>query len=493
MREVGSLQLPTQRYCPSRSGRPAGGRGRTPWAAGLLVLLFLAAGWPAAAEEHAGGETADWHVTLDEVIRTALKNNRRLIDARLERKLQQLSLEQAEDRYRPKGSVGGSSRVRRDARHDTGVSAQSTLRVRTGGRFTLRWTQPVEGGADASGTYSLGFSQPLLRGGWSVETVPLRVARLNEESHVLSFRDTIAGVVVSLIRAWRSLTRAYRSLEISEAALGRARRQLEVNRALVQAGDMAERELLQSEADIANRELDLIQARNSLTSANFALIDLLDVESTRRVRPAASEPRVHEAPGVEEAIELALRNGPGYRSALLGLEIARLGLEQAENGRLWDLSLDVNATGRSGGSGSGVDYGAGVNLSVPLWDRSSRDSVTRARASVEQAERGLEELRQSIGIAVRQAVHDVEVGRRRTELAVRARELSEQKLEIERLKLREGLSSSFQLTRFEDDLVRAQNGEVEAKVSYENALTALDRILGTTLERWGIRVEQVRE
>ena len=188
-------------------------------------------------------------------------------------------------------------------------------------------------------------------------------------------------------------------------------------------------------------------------------------------------------PGVEEAITTALRNRPGYRRALLDAQSAKIGLEVAENERLWDLSLEVDATRRAGGA-EPTDYGARLNLAIPLFDDRPRVSALRARGDVLRSERALEELRQQIGIAVRQAVHDVEVGRRR-------RELAEQKLEIERLKLREGLSSSFRLTRFEEDLVRAQNAEVDAQVGYENALTSLDRTLGTTLERWDIRVEQV--
>ena len=101
------------------------------------------------------------------------------------------------------------------------------------------------------------------------------------------------------------------------------------------------------------------------------------------------------------------------------------------------------------------------------------------------------ELRQSMDIQVRQAVHDVEVGLRQIELARQALRLAEEKLAIEQSKLQQGLSSIFQLARFEDDLVRAQNAEVDALVDYENALTALDRTLGTTLETWGIAVEQV--
>ena len=462
-------------------------------AAWLLAPLLLGAGAAALADEPAGAKPLYWYLTLDDAIRIALRNNRNLLDARLGRDLDEHSLALAEDRYRPTARLGASSRAARDDTPTTDLSAETSLRVPTGGRITLRWSKPVDGGPDASDTYTVGFSQPLLRGRGAVDTAPLRRARLDEEGRVLAFRDTIVGVVDSTIRAWRGLTRAARELEIGEAALGRAQRQLEVNQALIRVGDMAPREILQSEADIANRELALVQARNGLTAANFALIDILDLESSVRVRPLEAEAEAVEraVPGVEEAIATALRNRLGYRRALLEAQAAKIGLEVAENERLWDLSFQVDATRRTGGGAEPTDYGARLNLAIPLFDRGPRVSAIRARGDVLRAERALEEQRQQIGIAVRQAVQDVEVGRRRSELARRARELTEQKLEIERLKLREGLSSSFRLTRFEEDLVRAQNAEVDAQVGYENALTALDRTLGTTLERWNIRVEQV--
>ncbi len=104
---------------------------------------------------------------------------------------------------------------------------------------------------------------------------------------------------------------------------------------------------------------------------------------------------------------------------------------------------------------------------------------------------GLAESRQSIRIEVRRAVHNVAVALRQIDLAGQARDLAERKLEIERLKLQQGLSSSFQLGRFEDDLVNAQRRELDAVVGYRDALDSLSRTLGTTLDRWGIAIEQV--
>ena len=60
-------------------------------------------------------------------------------------------------------------------------------------------------------------------------------------------------------------------------------------------------------------------------------------------------------------------------------------------------------------------------------------------------------------------------------------------------KLNLGLSTNFQLVDFEDDLVNVQNREVDAIISYLNALTRLDQTLGTTLETWRIDVDRTEQ
>ena len=460
----------------------------------LLVLLaspLLLAGLPAPGAAQEGGAER-LALTLDDAIRLALRNNRGLLDAQLQRTIQAFSLEVAEDRYRPTASIGSSARAGKEQDWTTDVVAETGLRVRTGGQVSLRWSKPLAGRDDTSGNVTLGFSQPLLRGfGVGVETASLRVARLGEKMSMLAFRETIASVVVATIQAWRGLVRAQRQLEIGEASLERAHEQLAINRKLIEAGQMAEREILQSEADVAERELGLIETGNGVTTANFGLIGILDIDSATAIEPVQRPAAARPVLSLQEAVEVALSRSPDHARALLDKEIAEIDLEVAENDQLWDLSLDTEASRGTGGGAEGIDYSAGLRLTVPLWDRGPELGLMGARAGVTQAERGLVELRQSMDIAVRQAVHDVEVGLRRIELARQALALTQEKLAIERSKLQQGLSSTFQLSRFEEDLVSAQNTEVDALVDYENALTALDETLGTTLDTWGITVEQI--
>ena len=466
-----------------------------PWLAAAVSLALAA---PAMGEEPAApvmGEgpvaagASELALTLEETIRLALGNNRTLVSARRRRETDKFSLEVAEDRYRPRARIGASTRTDNRSDSTAALSVGPSLRVPTGGEFRLQWSKPLAGAQERAGTWTLGFSQPLLRGfGPGVDTAPLRIARIRERRNVLGYRDTVARTVDSVIGAWRNMFRAYRAIAISGESLARAKNQLEVNHALIRGGRMAAREIIQTEAEVANRELELVESENRLSVANAALISILDVDDATRVRPV-EQALIVEAlrPEVQRSIETALRRRSDYLGALMDAEVAELDLRRAQNDRLWDISLDASVS--RGGSGEGRDYGVGLGLSIPLGDRSSELAELGARNGLRDAEIGLVELRQSIRIEVRQAVHAVAVGFRRIELARRSRELAEETLEIEQAKLAQGLTSTFRLTSVEDDLVRAQNGELDATIAYLNALTSLDRTLGTTLRTWGIDVE----
>ena len=276
---------------------------------------------------------------------------------------------------------------------------------------------------------------------------------------------------------------------IAREALERAQRQLEINRTLVEAGRMAPQDLVQTEATVANREYGLIDAENGLATANSRLVDILDLEEGARIEPSEEADIVPERPDLEQSMETAFARRMDWLRAELGVEFARMDLRIAENRQLPDLSLEASTSRR--GSDAENQYVVGFRLSVPLWDQEPRRALVRAKNNLRRAEMGLAESRQSIRIQVRQSVHNVAVALRGIDLAGEAQKLAVRKLEIERLKLQQGLSSSFQLDRFEDDLVNAQRRELDAVVSYRNALDSLSRTLGTTLDRWGISIEQV--
>lgn len=452
------------------------------WAAAAVLLVV---GASLAGGGHA--DASELTLTLDEAVRLALRNNRTLLSARHRREVQKLSLSVSEDRYRPRASIGAEVSDDGDGPATGDLSIGPSLRIATGGQLRLSWSTPLANRADREAAWTLGFSQPLLRGfGAEIDTAPVLLARIGERRNTLAFRDAIARVIESVVTAYRSVIRAHRAIAISRESLARAEKQLEINRSLVRAGRMALRELVQNEAEIANRELALVRSENGLRSANAALISVLDVDSATRILPVEGMPPIEQVRlDRDTSIETALANRSDFLGAVIDQEVAEIDLRLAKDRRRWDLALDASVSRGDGGE----DYAVGLGLAIPLGDRAPRLAEVRARNDLRDAGIALAELRQSISIEVGQALHDVEVGFRLVELARKARELAQEQVEVEQRKLAQGLTSTFQLTSVEDDLVGAQTSELDAGISYLNALTALDRKLGTTLRTWGIDAE----
>ena len=444
----------------------------------------------------------------------ALRNNRGLLGARLDRVVERFSLQVAENRFRPQVTVGPyveSTRTAPSADTGTaGLTSAVTLRVPTGGEFVVR----LDGGGSTGdvapesrwqSAIELAFRQPLLRGaGTEIDTAPVRIARVEERIAVLALGQAVTDVVSATIGRYRDYMRAEHRVAIRAGSLERARELLAVNELLVGTGRMAERDIVQTRADIASRELRLIAARNDLDAARLALTDILDVDSGTEIRLAdtltdTGNP-VPAPTDLERAVERALLHRPDYLRAVLGIRNAETRVAVAKDALRWDLSATLSARFTRSGETIGFggpgesDYGIRLDLAIPLSpaavDPDRREHVA-ASVALRKARNELADLRQRIDIEVRNAVREVELSRRQVALARTARELVDEKTEIEKEKLRLGLSSNFHLVAFEDDLVAAENSELDARIAWLNSLTSLDRTLGVTLERWNIELEEL--
>ncbi len=458
----------------------------------IVSVLCLWAPLPAAAQTSAAeddplGCTANvCDLRLKDAIGLALARNRLLLNSRLDREVQRFSLEVAEDRWSPLVTVGPfASRNRWD--NKAGVGVRPSLRVPTGGAFALSWDKTLSRKSDGSGSQTFSFSQPLLKGAWGgIDSATVRQARLEERIDILTFRQTAANLVVAVIGAYRTLIAAVREVEIGEASLERARKQLEATRALIGAGRVAAREAGRSEAAIANRELALVRARNRLETAQFALIDILELDSRVRIRPLEKLEGGQQDVAFAPTLKDALQDRVDYLQAELRVEISRIALTVARNNLLPDVALSFQWTHNDTGE---TDNLVRLDATVPLNDRTPALERLRARNALRKAERNVVELREMIGTALRQALNDVEAGLRLTDLAGDARALAERNLAVEEAKFGQGLSSTFEVAASEEELVRAEQAETDAILSWLNALTSLDRTAGRVLDRWGVRLE----
>ena len=262
---------------------------------------------------------------------------------------------------------------------------------------------------------------------------------------------------------------------------------------------MASVELVQSETAVANQRLTLRVAENSAETERLNLLLLLRLPEDLQIEPSETFDVKPAQSEIGELIAIAETNQPEYLRAQLNLRSANYSLDVGRDEQRWN--LDLVSSYRLAGEGanpgnvySGIgnldqgDYQVQLLFSVPLQDYRRKQVLVDAEVAWYQAWNTLTITEENLRVTVRRAQQDIETAWDSLGLAESALALSRKQLELEIEKQRAGKSSSFQVVSFENDLASAENRYVAAQIAYLNALTALDQLLGITLDRWGLQM-----
>lgn len=445
-------------------------------------------------------------LTLAEAVFIGLRDNRAIRGEYLQRVADRFALRVAESAFDPRLNIGATvSHARATGARGTTTTLGPvvTLATVTGAQFTFSWlnNQTNIRGQPGRASSGLGVNmiQPLLAGGGiEVATAPLRIARISEQASRLRLRGAVIDQVTEIILAYRALVQAQEQLRIAQESLTRARELLEVNRTLIAAGRLAQVELVQSEAALAQQELSLLGSQNGAEQARLALLLLMAVDPSTRIRAAerpAAEPATVDIAAASRAAE---GNQPGYLVRRLGLEVNRINLDLARNSRLWDVSLVAGAGQQAARADlfrtldalreARADFNIGLQVNIPIGVLSREQIEVNATVLLRQTELQIEQARDQLRAAVEDAVRQVDTQRRTAQAARRARELANAQLQAELARLQAGRSSNFQVVSFQSVLASTESAELSAVIAYSNALTNLDRVVGSTLDTWRIRL-----
>ncbi len=138
---------------------------------------------------------------------------------------------------------------------------------------------------------------------------------------------------------------------------------------------------------------------------------------------------------------------------------------------------------------SSPDYYVGLNLSIPFRNRVAKADQYRSELEYRQASLRKEQLRKQIRIEVRNAQYALEQSRARVESARKARDLAERTFEITKKEQELGSGSSYQTMTAQRDLSMSELDLVTAKTTYQKAKVELDRTTGATLEHNGVLIQ----
>ncbi|HZE88366.1 MAG TPA: TolC family protein, partial [Verrucomicrobiae bacterium] len=121
---------------------------------------------------------------------------------------------------------------------------------------------------------------------------------------------------------------------------------------------------------------------------------------------------------------------------------------------------------------------AQLTLGIPIGNRAAESNYTKQRLAREQTGVSYQSLEQAAIVAVGLAVRRVETDKKRIEAAEKNRILQEKTVEAEQKKFENGMSTSFQVLTFQNDLATARSAELNAKTDYRISLANLDSVIG---------------
>jgi outer membrane protein len=358
----------------------------------------------------------------------------------------------------------------------------------------------------------IAFSQPLLRDR-KIDAARQQyiIAKRNQESSELRFRESVVQTVASVKQAYWTLKATVSNVAVQQRSLELAEELARQNKVRVDAGQIPPLDLVQVEAEAAQRRENLIRANTTAEDAEDRLrrliMDPADGSFWRmRIDPVEEPTDRGSLPDVDTAVANALEGR--YDLARAGHELAnaRTNVEFLGNQKLPDVRLETSYRGsglggtqflRAGGFPGAVtgtrdrslgealgqafspDYptwSVGVTVSYPLGRSYEEASLARAEIERRQAAQRIASLQLQTAETVRQAGRQVRSTAERVDAARAGATLAQQRLDAEQRRFEVGLSTTFLVTQAQRDLLQAQVNLLQTTLDYESSVVNFEAV-----------------
>jgi outer membrane protein len=372
---------------------------------------------------------------------------------------------------------------------------------------------------DVTSRLSIGVNQPLLAGFGNLPNQRfMMVAKTNQKTAREVFLQQVITSTVQLENAYYDLASFQLNVELTAKSLAAVNELLGETKRQEALGTLSGLDVVTVESQVAASQRDLIVAQTNLQVQETTVKQLLSKRGDPELDAATivltdlmPEPRDADVPVVGGALSTAFANRSELREAGNNLQNQAIGIQYAKNNMMPSLSvfglyagsglrgdtpIVVGTTPTTpivagGAVGSlGQAFGAaypeaayGVSFGAAIRNRSAQADNIRSQLERNQLEVGLQSTRNQIKVQVQQSRITLIQGKEQVAAAREATRLAGLSLDAERIKLRNGLSTSYNVVLKERDLVTAQYAEVQASATYAKSLVAMDQAMGTTLER----------
>jgi outer membrane protein len=478
-------------------------------------------------------------LTVDDAVARALERNLDIRVERLNPRTFDFSIAALEAVYRPNFtslfSTQDSTQFSRSQTQGGSVITSQTYRGDVGYAQNVMW---------GGGSFSFGFNnsrldqsdafairnptinsslraqyiQPLLRG-FKIDNnrAQLQITRINQEISEITLQNRLTNTLANVRNAYWDLLYAIRATEVAQRSLELASKLVEDNRARVEIGTLAPIDIVQAQAEEANRRQALAAAVATRQTAELTLKRLIvsgtdDPLWKASINPV-DQPSILSTPiDLEAAVARALSVRTDVLTAQKNLQSTDVTLRNLVNQTLpaLDLTANYGLTGvggtqfiRQGLGGTVSDTIPGgyldalrnitgfdapqwslqLNLAYPIGTSAAQANHARAQLQRQQMEAQVKALELTVATEVTNAALTVQSGLERMQAATAARELAEKRLEAEQSKFEVGMTTNYQVVQAQRDLRDALNIELQAILNYNRALVDFERVQSVAISR----------
>jgi outer membrane protein TolC len=291
--------------------------------------------------------------------------------------------------------------------------------------------------------------------------------------------------------AYWSLWTARKLVTIAEEGMALAEEEMRLVHAKVELGELAPVERSRVDATVLQSESDLLEARHNEQSGEDALLLLIGMDlATDLALVTNPEQPMDHAIDLAAAQQSALEGSPALTLAVLEEEGARADVEAARHALLPQLGASASyallgyetsqakALGEMFGA-SLPEWSLGVNLSMPLGNRSAQGTLASASASLAEKTIDREALERRIRQQVSAQLRTLSSAQAKLGLTQRQLSLAQETLDAERALRDAGRSLEKDVLDSMKDVSDARVAVEQAKVDYILAIIELERLKGS--------------
>ncbi|WP_232004104.1 TolC family protein [Legionella jordanis] len=451
-------------------------------------------------------------LSLREAILLALRYNPNIQNAELDRIIQRYQIRLAHNEFELQYALAGSAVAQRTRFSGVGSTNSSSalatpelnLKTKLGTQLSLNLDNNVSNYNSFTPVLNLSITQPLLRGfGKEVNEAGLLNALDNEWLNKLNLQQSVSDQITQVIMAYRALILSGNNLENQRLQLKEARRTYGINEKKIKAGQLEPTANIQQSYQIESLKLLVEQAENDFQTAAQDLLQTIGLDPKMRLSvPSDVALEKIVIPNLQQSIDLALNHNTQFLALKMLIRADERAYKLAKNQQLWQLDVganvqsgnvtDVNSVTSNGFrniyNGQNITEAARVSLTIPIHDLNRRSQLINAKVKLEKDRLNLIAAKRALETNITNIINNINSLAKRYQLAQKQVKLAAQSYALEKKRLEAGIATSLDVNNTQNQLIQAQAGLISAKIAYLNQLSALQLLLGTTLESWQIKL-----